>query len=309
MQNKLLRLLLYFDVFSYPLSRNELFAYAGISDDMQTEAAGLLDALVKGGHIRYHEGFYFVNGDESLIERRLYGNRRARQRMRDARRYSRIIASFPYVRGVFLSGSISKEFMAERDDIDYFIVTEPGRLWLCRSLLVLFKKVFLFNSYRNFCINYFVDAQHLNINEQNQFVATEIATTIPTYNLALHREFLEANAWTSDYYPAFRRNGDHIVAQPPFVKRGLEWLFRLLPAGKLDDYFLRISRAYIRKKFRNMDNKAFGLAFSILKHELRYLPERQQSRILTRFSANLLDFEQRTGISLSPTEDITTAIE
>lgn len=300
---------MYFDVFSYPLSRNEVFAYAGVSNDMQAEVAGMLNTLVKEGHIRYHEGFYFVNGDESLIDRRLKGNRRARQRMRDARRYSRIIACFPYVRGVFLSGSISKEFMAERDDIDYFIVTEPDRLWISRSLLILFKKVFLFNSYRNFCINYFVDTQHLRINEQNQFVATEIATTIPTYNLALHREFLDANAWTSDYYPAFRRNGDQIVAKPPFVKRGLEWLFRLMPVGKLDDYLLRRSHSFIRKKFRHLDNEAFGQAFSILKHELRFLPERQQSRILTRFNGNLRAFEERTGISLSQTEDNTTAIQ
>ncbi len=308
MQNKLLRLLLYFDVFSYPLSRNELFAYAGISNDMKAVAAEMLDTLVEAGHIRYHEGFYFVNGDESLIDRRLNGNRRARQRMRDARRYSRIIACFPYVRGVFLSGSISKEFMAERDDIDYFIVTEPGRLWISRSLLVLFKKVFLFNSYRNFCINYFVDTKHLSIMEKNQFVATEIATTIPTYNLELHREFLDANAWTADYYPAFRRNGVNIVAPPPFVKRWLEALFRLMPANKLDDYLLGRSRAFIRRKFRHIDNEAFGQAFSILKHELRFLPERQQNRILRRFNGNLRAFQERTGIRLSQTQDITTAL-
>ena len=298
MQNKLLKVLLYFDVFSYPLSCDELFAFSGLLTDRQKEAAGILNKLVDDGHVNHYEGFYFMNGDKTLIQRRLEGNMRARQRLRDAQRYSRIIATFPFVRGVFLSGSISKEFMAERDDIDYFIVTEPGRLWICRSLLVLFKKLFLFNSYRNFCINYFVDAHHLAIKEQNQFVATEIATTIPTYNLELHRSFLSANEWTRHYYPGFRRNGDMIVADVSLVKRFSEWLFGLVPAGKLDRYLLKRSHAYIRKKFNHMDKEAFSQAFSIRRHELRFLPERQQNRILKRFNDNLLDFKKRSGICL-----------
>lgn len=299
MQKKLLRTLLYFDVFSYPLSREELFAFAGLPKDKQTEATDILDKLVDDGHVSHHDGFYYVNGEKTLVKRRLDGNRRARQRMRDARRYSRIIATFPFVRGVFLSGSISKEFMAERDDIDYFIVTEPGRLWISRSLLVLLKKLFLFNSYRNFCINYFVDSKNLAIKEQNQFVATEITTTIPTYNLELHHSFLTANDWTNGYYPGFRRNGDMIVGNVSLIKRLSEWLFGLVPAGRLDQYLMKRSRAYIRKKFSHMDNEAFSQAFSIRRHELRFLPERQQNRILKKFNDNLLEFEKRSGLCLT----------
>ena len=85
---------------------------------------------------------------------------------------------FPFVRGVFLSGSISKGFMSESDDIDYFIITAPGRLWLTRTLLILFKKIFLFNSFRNFCLNYFIDSENLYIPEHNRYTATEIVFLI-----------------------------------------------------------------------------------------------------------------------------------
>ncbi|MBK8679672.1 MAG: hypothetical protein IPN25_13810 [Sphingobacteriales bacterium] len=43
-------------------------------------------------------------------------------------RISKFIGSFPFVRGVLLSGSLSKNRLAADGDIDYFIIAQPNAL-------------------------------------------------------------------------------------------------------------------------------------------------------------------------------------
>ena len=56
---------------------------------------------------------------------------------------SRLISKFPYVEGVGISGSLSKGYYDDDGDIDFFIITSPKRLWIARTFLILYKKLFL----------------------------------------------------------------------------------------------------------------------------------------------------------------------
>jgi len=298
MKEELVSTLLYFDIFSYPLTQEELLLFAGIPDNHSDKALQELNSLVATGMLSYSRGFYFAGSNDALVDKRLNGNRRAKSRMRAARLYSRIISHFPFVRGVMLSGSISKGYMGKRDDIDYFIVTKPGRLWITRTLLVLFKKVFLFNSYRNFCINYFVDEDKLHIQEKNRFTATEIAFLMPVYNKDVHNKMLEANRWIKQYYPLFSQNGEYAIEKDSIVKRFLELLLDNKLGDRLDDYLLNLSRKIIQQKFDSANNTSFALSFVIKKNELRYLPNRQQHRIMNRFSWKIKIFERKWNMQM-----------
>ena len=295
-----LKIILYFDVFNYPLSEKEVIYFAGIPEDKGPEAKELLAEMVKAGWISQHKGFFFVGSDQSVIDRRINGNRLAERRMRTARRYSRIISWFPFVRGVFLSGSISKGYLSEKDDIDYFIVTDPGRIWVARSMLTLFKKIFLFNSFKNFCINYFIDAKHLYISEQNRFTATEVLFLLPMYNLPLYHEFIRANTWARQYYPVFRQKDTHAFNDIPLAKRFLEWLMDNGLGDRLDNYLMTASRKYIKRKYRSLDEESFNRCFRLDKRELRFLPNRHQYTILEKFANRLTAVEVQTGIRIDP---------
>jgi hypothetical protein len=298
MTESLLKIILYFDVFSYPLKKEEILHYAGIGEDQKAEASSILDFFCRKGFLNYANGFYFI-GDEGKVARRKAGNEKARQRMVTAYRFSRIISWFPFVRSVMLSGSISKGFMAERDDIDYFIVVHPGRLWIARTLLTIFKKVFLLNSYRNFCINYFVDIEHLNIAERNRFTATELVFLIPVFNMSLYKEILSVNAWVRDYYPMFYQRNINCYEAEPFLKRWVEALLSIRYFDKVENQIFERSKVFVRKKFVHMNKKMFGKSFCFEKHELRYFPNRQQFQILKRYNSRIQKFEDQTGIKLS----------
>ncbi len=296
----LLSILLYFDVFSYPLTWQELRTYAGIKEESNEVFELAIKRLLQSGFIRESAGYVYLGNHTSIIARRIQGNNKARQRMQAAKRYSRIISWFPFVRGVFLSGSISKNYMNKRDDIDYFIITAPGRLWLTRTLLILFKKIFLLNSYRNFCINYFTDTKHLVVHQHNRFTATEIVFLIPMYGCILYNDLLNSNHWIKQYYPSFRQDNSYCQGKSLLLKRWMEKLFNNVLGTHLDDWLFSISNAYIRKKFRHMDKHVFQKCFTVQKHELRYLPGCQQSRIMNRYWAKMKIFKRRNGIELLP---------
>lgn len=297
--NELIRILLYFDVFSYPLTRREIICYSGLERNKWRVIGRALDYLVKEGMVNFYCGAYYIGNHKSKVLRRFEGNRRAAERMKSARKYSRIISYFPFVRGIFISGSLSKGYAAEKDDIDYFIVTRPGRLWLVRTMLTLFKKIFLFNSYRNFCINYFVDEDHLFIKEHNRYTATEIVFLIPVFNHGLYSKFLERNSWVRSYYPNFKQQYDFCHEKNPALKRWFEKIMGNSFVDILESYFHRASRNYIKKKFAYMDQERFAGSFTMLRHELRYLPGRQQFNILKRYNEKVEKFEKEARFAIS----------
>ncbi len=142
--------------FPYPLQAQEILEFLpGKIDPGKLHHS--LEQLVDEGYIYRHGEFYSLKPEPHLVPRRLKGNEAAHRMMQKAHKFSRLIAAFPFVRCVCISGSLSKGFIDEQGDIDYFIITRPGRLWIARSLLIGFKKVFLLNSRKYFCVNYFID--------------------------------------------------------------------------------------------------------------------------------------------------------
>ena len=88
-----------------------------------------------------------------------------------------MLFQFPFVRGVFISGSLSKRCAAEKEDVDYFIVTSANRLWIARTIMHLYKKLtYLRGRQDRYCMNYFIDEEALEIKEKNIFTAVEMIT-------------------------------------------------------------------------------------------------------------------------------------
>src|SRR5690606_18040183 len=142
-----------------------------------------LDAMVRDESIFFAHNMYSLENSGQIFLKRLVGADLAAEKMKEARRCADIIAGFPFVRGVYISGSLSKGYADEQSDIDFFIVVEKKRLWICRTLLHLFKKLtFLINRQHSFCMNYFLDESMLCLEEQNIFTATELYTLVPVYD-------------------------------------------------------------------------------------------------------------------------------
>jgi len=297
-----MRTILYFDVFNYPLTQDEIFSFCDRKINDMESAKISLQWLCNQKILNHESGFYFT-GSNSKIIYRLKGNTLARKRMKTARFYSSIISRFPFVRGVYISGSLSKNFMASNSDIDFFIIAEPGRLWLSRTLLVLFKRLILFGSHRNFCINFMLAANNLSINERNIYSATETLMLIPMFNHQLFNEFLEVNDWWKEYYPNYQvPQGIEKLTKHP-VKRFTEWLLRNRFGDMLDDLSYSLSMRYWEKKYMNDEPSMLRNRLKSDRNTAAYFPQRQQLKILRSFRQKLIELEKNTGLSLFANSD------
>ncbi len=288
-EGAVLQTLAYFEVFTYPLTPTEVFAFCGEASYTQAAIFERLQNLVEKGHIFQFGPFFQSKNDPNWAMRRLDCNRRADNILPRARRMARFIAQFPYVRGVFVSGSLSKHCMSPNSDVDFFIVTESGRLWLARTLLVVFKKIFLLNSHKYFCVNYFVDTKHLEIEEKNLFTATESVTLVPMWGAEFYEAFCRANAWAWQQYPHFAYRST--VDVPPhscrFLKKILEKTLSGSLGNWLDQKAMRLTVGFWKKKFRHLDSSAFDLALKSRRGVSKHHPLHFQQKVLEGFEQNL----------------------
>ena len=296
--SSIIRTLLYYDIFKHPLTKNEIYLnFPEIIEEEEFEIH--LNNLITAGVIKFEEGFYFLSC-ESIIPRRKKGNELAEKYMNKARKMTKVIASFPFVRGVSLSGSLSKGYMDEKADIDYFIITHPGRVWLSRTMLAFFKKIFLLNSRKYFCINYFIDDQSLRIEEQNIYTATEVVTLIPTYNYGLYKEFIANNYWTQKFRPNFPiyQNGHMKEPHDPLFKRSIEQLLSGKAGKFLDELCFRLTISYWKKKFKDFNPADFRKCFKSTRHVSTHHPQNFQKKVLALYEEKIRDFENEKLIIL-----------
>lgn len=291
-----LRVLAYFDVFKHPLTAQEVFEYCDYPPADVAAVQTELAELSRLGCVREEGGYYALDAGSS-VDQRQRAAARCTEYLRQGYRYSRLIARFPFVRGVGISGSLSKGVAEANADVDYFIITAPGRLWVCRTLLTLFKKTVLLNSHKYFCLNYFVDTDHLPIPDQNIFTATEIAFLIPTYDYGSYVAFLHANHWVGSYYP----NKPPMPAEAVFEQgnsRLKRWAEALL-GGRFGEWLearcLRLTRDYRRRRFSHLSKSEFQHAMRATPGVAKHHPNSFQGRVLRAYEHRLAVLQHQLG--------------
>lgn len=296
--------LLYFEIFSYPLTVEEIYHFTYESGYSIEELTSYLEQLVEDGYLFRYQGYYLTHDCPEWAEKRIENNARAISFLQKARQYTNIIRHFPFVEGVAISGSLSKNVMPEGGDIDYFIITKPGRLWIARTFLVLFKKVFLLNSHKYFCVNYFVDLDHLKIEEQNRFTATEIATLLPAYNLEVYQAFCHANPWVNRYFPNRKPvQNDWIIENGKSLGRRMaEKLLSGRLGDWLDTFFMNRTIQLWLFKFKDLEKEQFSLAFKSRRYVSKHHPQSFQFRVLKAFESNIQQFEEQHDLLLERSE-------
>jgi hypothetical protein len=196
--------LAYADVFDYPMTAEEVHRYLIRARASVGEVSGALQAAVAQGDWLTCSGPFFVlRARESLIETRLARSEVSARLWPAALEYGYRMARLPFVRMVAVTGSLARANVGERRDIDYFIVTQAGRLWICRAMLVLLTRVPAALSGFKICLNYLVtlSAEALVFPEQNLYAAHEVAQMVPLQGLAVYDLIRQRNQWVMGYLP------------------------------------------------------------------------------------------------------------
>ena len=190
----------YADVFDYPLSAAELTRYlVGVpATREQVERAMREDSLAR--RLARRDDLIALPGQERLFDFRRRRAAAAATLWPHALRYGRRIAALPFVRMVAVTGALAMDNVDGRLDMDYFIVTRQGRLWLCRAQIIALVRLARLQGHE-ICPNFLVTERALAIEEQNLYTAHELAQMAPIAGMAIYGRMRRVNAWTETWLP------------------------------------------------------------------------------------------------------------
>ncbi len=287
LQESILKVVAYFDVFDYPVTIEEIKFFLDQpckDDELQTALYTLIEkrVLFSSGN------FYSARNDHLIIIRRLEGNHSAKKEIRKARKVSAFLTWFPFIKGIAVSGSLSKSFAYKDSDLDFFIITNAGRLWLARFFFILFYRIISFTGMKGwFCLNYFIAENSPEIEEKNIYTATEIATLLPCHGSDVFKSFFETNNWAHDFFPNhLPKKYEGKNYSPKYSKRFTEWLLNNKFGDRLDTVIMHFYKRRWKKlsALNIFTEKGFQLGGMVVSKDVcKPFPQHFQQTILNRF--------------------------
>jgi hypothetical protein len=156
-----------------------------------------------------------LSGQQEIIEERRRAVVPSDQKLRKAQHVLNYIAWIPFLKAIFITSSVASQTAHEHSDIDFFIITKPGRIWLVRFLVnlilrLLGQRIYGTQKKDRACLCFFVDSDHLDlapwrIAPDDIHFAYWLHQMIAIYDPEnIEKEFLAANQWTSEYVPYIR---------------------------------------------------------------------------------------------------------
>lgn len=239
---EVLKPILYADIFDYPLTFDEIYKFLEFKTTRE-EVKSLLERAIENEEIILVDEFYSLVDKPHLVVKRRERWLASQALWPKAIHYGRWVASLPFIRMVSVTGSLAVDNPRDGvDDIDYLIVTRPGRLWLCRALIILMVRYGHLRGV-NLCPNYLLTENVLYFEESNLFTAREMLQMVPLYGREFYIKMREVNAWVTDYLPQgyglnLEKIDDNLSPVQNFIKKIGEFMFDAW-LGDLFEQFLQ----------------------------------------------------------------------
>ena len=208
-KSAVLATLSYFDLFSYPLSEEEVFFLLSAKAGRQ-EVKKALEELRKAGKISVKDGFYFFSQKNS-VEQRKKQESEAVGKIKKAQKSARLLGLLPGILLVGLTGNLAMKAAKKEDDIDFLIITRSGWLWRSRFLAISLLELLGWRRRPNqkevrdkICLNLFLEEGHLALKKERHdlYTAHEILQMKPLVDKAdAYQRFLQANFWAASFLP------------------------------------------------------------------------------------------------------------
>ncbi|HAT03428.1 MAG TPA: hypothetical protein DCS29_01460 [Candidatus Magasanikbacteria bacterium] len=211
----IVRTLAYFDIFDYPLTKEELYRFLYTESTGQWEYKDFLNILSQDDSFHMwscSDGFYFLPRREKIIAQRQRRVAFLEQKMKIAHRGVQKIKWIPFVRAVFVCNTVASSSAQEDSDVDVFIVVKKNRLWFTRLLVTLTLSFFRLRRTKRriankICLSFYVADSHLNMSSlriahPDIYLVYWLAQLVPMYDPDdLYESIQRANAWAYVYVP------------------------------------------------------------------------------------------------------------
>lgn len=213
-QENILHTVAYFNAMNYPLTVFELWRH--LIDQRKREQVSYLDVLDQvtqgklGGKLAISKGFITLRGqDELLVEKRLENQKKSLASIKRLKRWSVLFRNTPYIRGVFVTGTLAMKNARAESDWDIMVVCRSDRIWVGRLFIGLALQLFGKRRHgekvmKRFCLNHYLTDDGLILEEHSIYCSYFTTFSFPIVGVELHKKFLQLNDhWIRRISPNF----------------------------------------------------------------------------------------------------------
>lgn len=304
LEESILATVVYHDLLNYALSAYEIWAYLLRHPQMSNTAWSLGDVVcaldeseILQAQLTTQKGLYVLQGREELIDLKLKRKKLADDKWKKTARIFRVLSAVPFMRGVWVSGSLAMENSREESDVDVIVVARSGRIWTVRTFLTVL--TWFLGAHRHghktanrICLNHYITDNSLSIPFQSLYTAELYAhaTNVFQDDEQLFLRFQKANLWLQDFLIHFQ------VAELP-VSRTLKRskLLQMLACGgemildgRLGDWLEKRLGAWEGNHIRK--SKLFkqkGGRITIDDMQLEFHPDSHESFLIPEFNRRM----------------------
>ena len=217
LQSAIVRTVVFFDIFDYPLTLMEIWKWLYITDGSQIARKYLADIKNEltqiTDTIEAKNGFYFLRGREQIIRTRLARYGLAEEKYKKAVKFIKIIRLIPFVKLVAVCNNLAYGNASGASDIDLFIIAKQNRVWSARFWVIGVLKLFgvrpaATSKKDTIDATFFISEDALNIEElminsnNDIYLAYWAAQLAPVYDPdGLSEKFRRENGWLKNYLP------------------------------------------------------------------------------------------------------------
>lgn len=242
-RNNILATLAYYDVFDFPLKKEEIFRFLVGFEHLGRKEAEMpaigdieseLDRLVAEKTVGFADGFYFLFDRNYLIPLRLKKEKIAKKKWKKVFRAIWWLKFLPYVRAIFASGSLATSNTDELGDLDILIIVKHGRIWLSRllisgllSLLGMRRKYNQKIAPDKICLNHYITDKSLLIPYKSIYTAQTYINLKSVFvsDSQVVAEFYKANSWLGEYVLNFE--AEELAAEKIHMAMGHNFLTKI----------------------------------------------------------------------------------
>ena len=178
LEQTILRTIVYFDLFSYPLTELEIWKWQFHESEKRKEKrekfelVEIVEALEKSEALKrmidFRSGFYYLKCREDLVEERKRRYVISDHKFKRAGFWISFLQYAPFVRAIAICNNLSYHNAKDSSDIDLLVTTEPEHIWTARFFLTGFLKLFRLRpgdrkNYDGLCPSFFVSSRAMDM--------------------------------------------------------------------------------------------------------------------------------------------------
>lgn len=233
LKEAILKTFSFFDIFDRPLTLKELNRYLlYLPPDSER-----IENYVKNSPLLHsHDGYFFFRDRFVSFYSRKKREIISEKLWKKVRRFGFLFRMVPFVKMIAVCNSLAYNNADEKSDIDLFVVTSRGRLFIARSFLMFFLSIFGIRLHGEkitgrFCLSFLVSEDAMNLENLQEkpydiYLAYWCATLRPILGKETYAEFLNCNVWTKKFFPReIQPHEDAFLEKKSFLKSFFEKIF------------------------------------------------------------------------------------